>query len=276
MKKILLYSGGMDSWLIDKLWKPDHRLHISYESYSTPPTDPWMSKYTSVEEMWMYYNKDNTSPVDKVTFPLQKYEREDKIVPLRNLYFVMVACNEYPDDDLEIMLGATGGDRVLDKSPEFAYDTSRLLSYLYSPQWWTKGRKIRVCLDYKDKTKQEILQEYLDKGGNINDAFNKSFSCYSPVLSEYGKVWKERQSKTLGLLPASEPIFGPCWKCKPCFRKFVAFEACGYKFSDKVLHRVIPYIAKEIMPQINKGTYGRGEKEEALIKSIVEKYQEYA
>lgn len=22
-KKVLLYSGGMDSWLIDKIWKPD-------------------------------------------------------------------------------------------------------------------------------------------------------------------------------------------------------------------------------------------------------------
>ena len=27
-KKVLLYSGGMDSWLIDKLWKPDIRLYV--------------------------------------------------------------------------------------------------------------------------------------------------------------------------------------------------------------------------------------------------------
>lgn len=25
-KKVLLYSGGMDSWLIDKIWKPDVKL----------------------------------------------------------------------------------------------------------------------------------------------------------------------------------------------------------------------------------------------------------
>ena len=24
--KVLLYSGGMDSWLIDKLWKPDVKI----------------------------------------------------------------------------------------------------------------------------------------------------------------------------------------------------------------------------------------------------------
>ena len=27
-KKVLLYSGGTDSWLIDKIWKPDVKLYI--------------------------------------------------------------------------------------------------------------------------------------------------------------------------------------------------------------------------------------------------------
>ena len=29
-KKVLLYSGGMDSYIIDKLWKPDVKLYINY------------------------------------------------------------------------------------------------------------------------------------------------------------------------------------------------------------------------------------------------------
>ena len=267
MKKILLYSGGMDSWLINKLWKPDYRLYISNGS-----------KYTSAEESWMlYHSKTEEQPIHKVVFPLSNYERDDKIIPLRNLYFIMVACNEYPNDNLEIMLGATNGDRVLDKSPEFAQKTSELLTYLYSPQWWIpKGRKIKICLDYKDKTKQEILQEYLDNGGDIEDAFLKSFSCYSPIQTEYGKIWQKRQSQiTEGMYPMRAPCFRPCWFCKPCFRKFVAFEACGYKFGSNVLNKVIPYISKEIMPQINNGTYGRGVAEENAIRNIVEKYREY-
>lgn len=28
MKKVLLYSGGTDSWLIDKIWKPDTKIYI--------------------------------------------------------------------------------------------------------------------------------------------------------------------------------------------------------------------------------------------------------
>ena len=27
-KKVLLYSGGMDSFIIDKLWKPDLKLYV--------------------------------------------------------------------------------------------------------------------------------------------------------------------------------------------------------------------------------------------------------
>ena len=29
MKKVLLYSGGMDSWLIDKIWQPDKKIYIN-------------------------------------------------------------------------------------------------------------------------------------------------------------------------------------------------------------------------------------------------------
>lgn len=32
MKKVLLYSGGMDSYLISKLWKPDVKLYVDLNS----------------------------------------------------------------------------------------------------------------------------------------------------------------------------------------------------------------------------------------------------
>ena len=58
---------------------------------------------------------------------LSKWEREDKIIPLRNMYLIGIATN-YGD---EICLGATAGDRVLDKSPVFAVLYEDLLGYLY-------------------------------------------------------------------------------------------------------------------------------------------------
>lgn len=91
-KKVLLYSGGMDSWLIDKIWKPDVKLYVD------------MGTKYSQEEI-------KRLPADVVVekLDLSKWEREDKIIPLRNMYLIGIATN-YGN---EICLGATAGDRCL-------------------------------------------------------------------------------------------------------------------------------------------------------------------
>ena len=99
MKKVLLYSGGMDSWLIDKLWKPDIKLYI---------------------DIGGSYSKDEISKLSKdVTLfwlPISNFEQANKFLPMRNLYFLMVASN-FGD---ELCLGAVRGDWNLnDKNPRF-------------------------------------------------------------------------------------------------------------------------------------------------------------
>lgn len=231
MKKILLYSGGSDSWLIDKLWKPDVKVYVDMET-----------RYSG-EEMARLGDD-----VTIIKFPLGKYERADAIIPLRNLYLPMVICNEFTEGDLEICLGATAGDRVLDKSEVFASLTSGLLSYLYSPQHWIpSGRTVKINVDYKKYTKAQMLAMYLERGGDIDLAFRSSFSCYKPVGGK------------------------ECWRCKPCFRKFVAFALNGMKFESNVVQTVIEYIMKDIYPSIEEGTYGRKQEEEE-IKRVVQMY----
>ena len=222
MKKVLLYSGGMDSWLIDKIWKPDIKLYVNIHT-----------RYSEKE-----LEKLDTSNVQVFDFPLGMWERDDAIIPLRNLYLVMVACNITGSEDVEICLGATNGDRVLDKSYEFVNKTNDLLNYLYQPQHWIpEGKKVKVCIDFKDKTKTDLIKLFVENGGNIDDAFKQSFSCYNPVDGH------------------------ECWSCKPCFRKFVSFAVNGYEFDQDVIDKCITYIKKEILPQIEKGTYGRGKQE---------------
>lgn len=226
--KVLLYSGGLDSWLIDKIWKPDVKLYVD------------MNTRYSKQEI-------NKLPEDVIIekLDLGKWERPDAIIPLRNLYLVMIAL-QYGDI---VCLGATAGDRVLDKSYEFAEKTTDLMRYLYSPQWWNpEQRDIKIDLAFKDKTKQDLLQMYIDQGGNLETAWRDSFSCYNP--DEEGNV---------------------CKSCKPCFRKFCAFAEFGF-VDESWLPVVIPYIGREIIPQIENGTYGRGEKEEQLILNIYNKY----
>ena len=230
MKKVLLYSGGMDSWLIDKLWKPDVKLYVDMNTRYSKQEISKLSSDVIIERL-----------------DLSKWERPDSIIPLRNLFLACIATF-YGD---YICLGATAGDRVLDKSYEFAERTTDLLRYLYSPQWWNpEQRDIKICLDYKDKTKTELLQMYIAEGGDIKKAWKESFSCYQPNKLE------------------------PCMHCKPCFRKFISFAEVGF-VDKKWLPTVIPYIAQEIIPQIDRGVYGRGEVEERQIREIYERYKRY-
>lgn len=235
MKKVLLYSGGMDSWLMSKLWKPDIKLYVDMKT-----------RYSENELARIRKEPD----VQVVEFPLGQWEREDAIIPLRNLYLAMVACNVTGSEDVEILIGATAGDRVLDKSPEFVNKATDLLSYLYTPQHWIpEGKKVKVCIDYKQYTKTDLLKMFKKQGGDLEEAFTRSFSCYNPVDGH------------------------ECWHCKPCFRKFTAFSEAGYEFSDEVARTVCSYIKTDILPDIEAGTYGRGEKEEHDIVDVYNKYK---
>lgn len=234
MKKILLYSGGMDSWLIDKLWKPDMLVYINM--------------HTRYSENEINHIKSQRNDVTFIDFPLGQWERDDAIIPLRNLYLPMVICNITGEDDIDICLGATSGDRVLDKSYEFVKKANDILNYLYQPQHWIpNGKKVRLNIDFKNFTKTQLLEMYLKDGGDINEAFNASFSCYNPSNG------------------------CECWQCKPCFRKYVSFALNGMTFNDEITKKVINYIKKEIKPQIDAGTYGRRD-EELEIKKVLELY----
>lgn len=238
MQKILLYSGGMDSYLIDKLWKPDRRIYVDMHT-----------RYSKQEIDCIKKRRDDVEFID---FPLGQWEREDKIIPLRNLYLPMVICNITGDEDVDICLGATNSDRVLDKSQEYVEKATDLLNYLYQPQWWIpNGKKVRVNIDFKKYTKEDLLKMYIEQGGDLDKAYNESFSCYEP--DEEGNV---------------------CHRCKPCFRKFVAFASVGYEFPEEVLRKTIPYIGKDIIPQIESGKYGRPT-EEPYIVDIYNKFKEY-
>lgn len=212
-KTVLLYSGGMDSWLIDKILKPDVKLYVNVNS-----------RYAKAEVEKL------PKDVKVVNLDLSEWEREDAIIPLRNLYFVMVAAN-YGDN---IVLGATAGDRVLDKSHAFATKASLMLSYLYQEQHWTNKRDIRVLLPFKDFTKTQLVEEYASQGGDLLEAWQNSFSCYNPT--ENGRE---------------------CWHCKPCYRKFVAFWMNGFIPSEAVIEKWFKYTSDNII-QLQDELSGRG------------------
>lgn len=187
MKKVLLYSGGLDSWLIDKLWKPDVKIFIDNKI-----------PYNEIEKSRL------PEDVKIINFDMREYELEENThtIPLRNLIFICIA-SYYGE---EICLGTVKGDEHYDNSIEFLNNAEQLLNSLYKEfeHLGLKEKKIKIVAPYKNYSKAELIRLYVENGGSIQEAYDKTFSCYTPINGK------------------------ECGNCKPCTKKRQAFEENGY------------------------------------------------
>lgn len=187
MKKVMLYSGGLDSWVISKLWKPDVKLYVDTGSLGSKAEIKKLAPDVIVEKL----------DIHKFEIPERNY-----ILPLRNLYFCMLAMN-YGDT---ICLGATASSTNLDKNETFCKLASDLLTYLI-PQVYPVNapERINVVVPFKPYSKKQLLQMYLNQGGDLDTAFTSTSSCYNP-----------------------NPDGSPCLKCSSCLKRLAAFRELGY------------------------------------------------
>lgn len=222
LKKVLLYSGGMDSWLIDKLWKPDIKLYVNmHTEYSQQ----------EIERL--------PTDVKVVDFPyLNQYSLPNSIIPLRNLYLYCIAANETGFEDVSICLGALNGDRINDKTQEFADRLNDLLQYLYQPQQSQPGRNIHIVMPYKQNSKRELCEEYVRQGGTLREIYEKSFTCYHP---EDGHE---------------------CLSCKACFRKAIPFIVAGMQFTNDEKRKIIKYMNNYVLLNMDDFTKNKGKEGE--------------
>lgn len=211
--KVLLYSGGTDSWLISKIWKPDVLLYVDMVTRYSPEEIIHISDTLSDEDS------------KKLNFALLSLgEFEDKktaFIPARNMYLLLLACN-YGD---EICLGSLKDDEggVADMGIDFLTEAERLLNRLYSKQAFYEGKKIRIETEFVNYTKDALLGLYLEGGGDINKFKKETFSCYTPNESK------------------------ECLGCKACFRKFVACYKYGAEYSEEELLCMYDYIEKNVV-----------------------------
>ena len=210
----------MDSYIMAKLWQPDIELYFRCGSVYQEAEMKRLPRHVIIDDM----------------FTLGKWEiPSNLIIPLRNAYFLLGAAN-YGD---HILLGATAGDRVLDKSVEFAAKMQDLLNYLWQPDHWTIGREFNVDVTFKQFTKTELVEMFIEADGDLDALNNETYSCYS------------------GFDEA-------CGECKPCFRKWVALKKFGLDIHPKTKD----YIVRTIVPQIEAGTYNRAEEEREIMEAI--------
>ena len=159
MKKVLLYSGGMDSYIISKLWNPDVRLYIDYGT-----------NQTKIERSRL---PDDVIVVD---LPLSQFMSDDgkNVIKLRNLIFAAIAVNF---GDI-VALGGVADDVHFDSSEEFVNAETELFNKFFR----TEGlNDVKIVVPYKNYTKEELLDLYVSSGYSLDELIENSWSCYNPT-----------------------------------------------------------------------------------------------
>lgn len=228
MKKVLLYSGGLDSWLINQIWQPDILIYIDMQT-----------EYSEIEKSRLPEN------IKIATLPLAQFSLENSIIPLRNLYLYAMACNMTGFDDVEICLGALNGDRVNDKTQIFADKLNDLMKYLYAEQQSQPGKMVKISMPFKQYSKRELLEQYLKMGGSLEKAYNETFSCYHP----------DNDNK-------------PCLACKACFRKVIPFIVAGMNFTKDQRRKIQDFMIKTVLSDMDDYIKDKGKEGDDCHRAI--------
>ena len=212
--KVLLYSGGTDSWLIDKLWKANKKIYINIHGFYSEAEIKKLPKDVEVIDLPFLGTTEN---------------KETNFVPLRNLYFLMIAST-YGD---EICYGATASDRgSKDKRAEFIEKAEDIINYCLNGNSFSEDKQVTIVKDFVKLNKFEIIQKFLDNGGKIEDFVEKSFSCYHSVNGK------------------------ECMHCKQCYKKFLEAYYFGYRYTELEEREMIEYLKEKVIPKNNhEGTY---------------------
>lgn len=163
MKKVQLYSGGMDSYIISKLWKPDVKLYLDYGTEQNEMEKKKLPEGTVVKP-----------------FPIGEYIEDDGIrtIPLRNLLFAAVAVN-YGD---VIAIGGLKTDLHYDKKPEFAEGCTKLFNSVLNKE--RSHRNVEVVIPFAEYSKADLVYKYLKAGHTVEEIDENSWSCHTPKMGK--------------------------------------------------------------------------------------------
>jgi 7-cyano-7-deazaguanine synthase in queuosine biosynthesis len=185
MKKVILFSAGMDSHMLAHAFPDATLLFIDSGA-----------RYTEKELASIKKTAPREPIIVRNVLDLSQYERDDAIVPARNLLLATVA-SYYGD---QLIIGATAGDNSTDKDAWFAELAATTLNHIYSCSHFNRP-KVSIELPFKNLSKGQMLDEYLLSLGDLDTLINTT-SCYSDVD-------------------------GHCGQCKACIRKWTAFVSRG-------------------------------------------------
>ena len=191
MTVVALYSGGVDSYCMSLLTKPDVLLYCrmggrygeqEYRRLKKPPGFTGRLEVADLRQLGNYELQDS------------------KVIPGRNAILALVAAN-YGD---RIQMGSVDSSTGHDKDLEFVSRLNNLTEYLFAAQRWLPGgRNVKVELPVYRLTKAALVGECLTRGFDGKRMVKDTFSCYEPFRGR------------------------ACGKCPPCGRKWAAFTVWG-------------------------------------------------
>ena len=164
MKSVLLYSGGLDSYIYNYLLKPDICLYVDINSKYTQSEKHNITQINTLSNLKIVQSKD-----------MRYLEQPNAIIKNRNIYLILEACNFGEN----IYLGSTIGDGSKDKDKTFFQSISALLTH-------TSNKKICVTAPFIKYSKSELIKKYIEKNGDITKLKN-IFSCYTGEKKQCGK-----------------------------------------------------------------------------------------
>lgn len=216
MTKVLLFSGGMDSVIINHLYTPDIKLFFDLGGEYQDQERKVARKYNCVIDNSLQYLN------DRILL--------NSILPMRNLYFIMEALR-YGD---EIILGSTLSDAGTDKDEKFRLLTQELLIYINLSKKKDLQRTydhlfncddIKILAPFENYTKSEMVKLFLEKGGDKQELID-CWSCYKAEEKE-------------------------CGKCSPCIRKYASLKNNNIDISN-IFETNPKYELKHLIDELEK------------------------
>lgn len=202
-KRVLMFSGGMDSFALKKIYSfsNDECLYIDIETQESKQ---------EIKIIQIYFPTIKIIPLS-----LYKWELQNKIIPFRNHILALIGA-QYAND---IYFAFTAGDTTKDKDYIFKSQMEGILNYFgldqnkISPNI-EQNAPFSIQMPFKQLTKNQIIQKYIKKGFFIDELNQKSRSCY------------QGEKKA-------------CGKCRSCLRKFVALQLNN--INQKELYQENPF-----------------------------------
>lgn len=185
MQKVLLSSGGMDSYLLAYELRSKDVIHV----------------FVDIGQKYLHKEKASASALayevdanfEIVVGPnIAQYEHHTGIIPFRNAQMIMLAALY----GQQIYFGVIADEINSDKSPEFCSAMESVLDISHRKQYWTHGKKYQILTPFRHYTKSNLVRRFLANGGDLGKLLT-SVSCYDAGDKH-------------------------CGRCASCFKRWVA------------------------------------------------------